>query len=357
MTTTTHIVKLSTPEDVICSLPAIVGFHPCESMVVMCLRGERKRQDLTLRYDLPPAAEDEPGMAVDVASRAIARDASGVMIVCFTEAPDEHGALPRQALVDGTIRELGRYGIGYLHLLLVRGGRWWSYDRDDAIPIEGTPLPDELSGAAAEVEALNALHGRVIRPDREHLEASVKGPVALREVDLDQRYREAVVTYAAELEAHGHEGARALTLALTDSLLERFEAGETDLDDAEACRVLVGFTDVLARDVVIGWGVDDSDRRPLLALLTALAQRALDDDASPICAMIASVAYLGGDGALGNVAVERALRSDPGYSLARLMETALQSPVDPRQFGAIYGDVMRDHARPSRRQRSDGDGT
>lgn len=354
MTTTTHVVKLSTPEDVICSVPAIVGFHPRESMVVMCMRGERKRQDLTLRYDLPPAPEDEPGMAVDVAARAIARDASGVMIVCFTEMPDEHAGLPCQALVDGTIRELGRYGIGYLHLLLVRDGHWWSYDRDDVNPVDGTPLPDELTGAAAEVEALTALSGRVIRPDREDLETCIKGPVALREVELDQRYREAVVTYAAELEAHGHAGARARTVALTDSLLERFEAGEADLEDAEACRTLVGFTDVLARDIVIGWGVDDDDRRPLLALLTALAQRALDDDAAPICAMIASVAYLDGDGALGNVALERGLRSDPGYSLARLMETALQSPVDPRQFGKIYGDVMRDHARPSRREQPDG---
>lgn len=354
MTTTTHVVKLTTPEDVICSLPAIVGFHPSESMVVMCMRGERKRQDLTLRYDLPPTPEDEPGLAVDVAARAVARDACGVMVVCFTEAPDSKGELPRQALVDNTIRELGRYGIGYLHLLLVRAGRWWSYDRDDINPVDGTPLPDELTGPAAEVEALTALCGRVVRPDRQHLEQSVKGPVALREVDLDQRYREAVKMFADELEADGIDGARARTLELTDTLLQRFESGRTDLDDAEACRALVGFTDVLARDAVIGWGADDDDRRALLALLTALAQRALDDDAAPICAMLASVAYLDGDGALGNVAVERSLRSDPGYSLARLIETALQSPVDPRQFGKVYGEAMRDHARPSRRERRDG---
>lgn len=354
MTTKTHIVKLKTPEDVVGSIPAVVGFHPRESMIVMCLRGERKRQDLTLRYDLP-SPEHEPGIAVDVAARATARDACGVMIVCFTEEPDDRSVLPRQALVDETIRELGRYNIGYLHLLLVRGGRWWSYDPDEPCPVDGTPLPDALTGPAAEVEALTALGGRVVRPDREHLERSVTGPVALREIALDQCYQEAVKTVAGELETHGYEATRAKTLELTDTLLGRFESGQADLDDAEACRVLVGFTDVLARDVVIGWGVVDEDRRALLALLTALAQRALDDDAAPICAMLAGVAYLDGDGALGNVAIERALRSDPGYSLARLLDTALQSPVDPHQFRMVYGDVMRDYPRPSRRRKADDD--
>lgn len=354
MTTTTHIVKLATPEDVIGSIPAVVGFHPSESLVVMCMRGERKRQDLTMRYDLP-SPEHEPSIAVDVAARAIARDACGVMIVCFTEAPDEGTRLPRQALVDETTRELGRHGIGYLHLLLVRAQHWWSYDRDHMNPLDGTPLPDELTGPAAEVEALTALGGRVVRPDREHLERSVRGPVALREVALDQRYREAVKIFAGELEAHGHEGVRSRTLELTDTLLGRFESGRAELDDAEACRALVGFSDVLARDAVIGWGVDDEDRRPLLGLLTALAQRALDADAAPICAMLAGVGYLDGDGALGNVAIERALRSDPGYSLARLLDTALQSPVDPHKFRAIYGDAMKDFPRPSRRVQRDPD--
>lgn len=349
MTTATHIVKLTTPEDVIGSIPAVVGFHPTESLVVMCLRGERKRQDLTMRYDLP-SPEDEPSIAVDVAARAVAREACGVMIVCFTEEPDSGVKLPRQALVDETIRELGRYGIGYLHLLLVRNGCWWSYDPDDMSPPGGIPLPGELTGPAAEVEALTALGGRVVRPDREHVERSVRGPVALREVALDQRYREAVEIFTGELESLGYEGARARTLDLADALLDRFDSGRAELDDAEACRLLVGFNDVLARDAVIGWGVDDEDRRALLGLLTALAQRALDDDAAPICAMLAGVAYLDGDGALGNVAVERALRSDPGYSLARLLDTALQSPVDPHKFRAIYRDAMQDFPRPSRRE-------
>ena len=348
MTTKQHVVKLSTPTDVIGAIPSIVGFHPTESLVIVCLKGERMRQDLTMRYDLPHP-KDEPGIAVDIAERALAREPVAVFLACFTAEPDgDSGSLPRESLVRHTVVQLTRRGIGYLQMILVRDGRWWSYDPDDASPIAGTPVPVEPSGVSAEIEALSALSGRVIWDDRQQLEQSVKGPVARREIALDQCYQEAVQTYAAELQADGREGARAATLELADQLLRRFESGQNDIQDTEACRVLVGVTDVIARDAVVSWGIDDEGRLLLIALLTALAQRALDDDAAPICSMLGWVAFLDGNGALGNVAVERALRSDPAYSLAQLLDTALHSLIDPRHFRKAYSGVYDEYARPSR---------
>jgi hypothetical protein len=348
MTTTQHIVKLSTPADVIGAIPSIVGFHPTESLVIVCLQGERKRQDLTMRYDLP-RPEDEQVIASDIAERALARDAVAAVLACFTDEPDDaDGHLPGESLVWDTVAELTRRGIGYVQILLVRGGRWWSYDPDEASPVVGTPVPDESTGGAAEFEALKALSGRVVLADRQTLEQSVKGPVALREIALDQRYQEAVREYATELEACGREAARATTLDLADHLLWRFESGDADLDDAQACRVLAGFTDVIARDAVISWGIDNEGRLPLIALLTALAQRSLDDDAAPICSVLAAVAFLDGNGALGNVAVERALRSDPAYSLAQLVSMALQALIDPKHFRRAWSGVYDDYARPAR---------
>ena len=40
-------------------------------------------------------------------------------------------------------------------------------------------------------------------------------------------------------------------------------------------------------------------------------------------------AYLSGDGALANIAVDRSLQADPGYSLARLLRSSLLAGVSP----------------------------
>jgi hypothetical protein len=50
--------------------------------------------------------------------------------------------------------------------------------------------------------------------------------------------------------------------------------------------------------------------------------------AAPAC-LLAIAAYLGGDGALANIAVDRSLQADPGYSLARLLRSSLMAGVSP----------------------------
>jgi Domain of unknown function (DUF4192) len=35
------VVKFSSPVDIVGAIPSMLGFHPAESLVVMCLRGPR----------------------------------------------------------------------------------------------------------------------------------------------------------------------------------------------------------------------------------------------------------------------------------------------------------------------------
>jgi hypothetical protein len=59
--------------------------------------------------------------------------------------------------------------------------------------------------------------------------------------------------------------------------------------------------------------------------------------AAPWLTVTGFVAWQAGDGALANIAVEAALRADPGYSLARLLSVALRSALPPSRLRTAGG--------------------
>ena len=77
------VVKFRSPVDIVGSIPSLLGFHPAESVVVMCLRGPRKRTGLTLRIDLVDAQHDK-ALAAEIVRRVAAEKASAAITVCYT---------------------------------------------------------------------------------------------------------------------------------------------------------------------------------------------------------------------------------------------------------------------------------
>ena len=61
-----------------------------------------------------------------------------------------------------------------------------------------------------------------------------------------------------------------------------------------------------------------------------------------MCTVLAWVAYADGQGALANVAVERALEADPGYEMARLIEDAMSRMISPAAVRALTVEVRDD---------------
>lgn len=335
------VVKLDSPTAIAEAMPTFVGFHPRESLVVMCLRGPRKRNGLTMRIDLPDARHDR-ALAADLSRRAAIDKADAAIVVCYTSAPDTGGLLPRTTLVDEQIEQLRRRGIGLAEALLVRAGRWFSYTcAQDCCPREGTPIPDEPSGPMARLAAERALTGRAVLPDRGALVASVAGPVALRLVALRQTYDRVDASVAGEIADEGLDPVCERTIALARRAFGRYVEGRRQLDDADAARIVLGLHDKHARDELTTWAID-GHADELIAFLTDLAQRTPDRDAAPICTVLASAAYQHSDGALAAVALERALRSDPSYRMAWLLFAMLDRQVDPDEVQALSRDVRRD---------------
>ena len=71
--------------------------------------------------------------------------------------------------------------------------------------------------------------------------------------------------------------------------------------------------------------------------LIAAAQSVTDTDpgTAHLCAALAMLAYRAGDGALGQVAVDRALRIDPHHRLAHIALGIMAAGVHPDELATI----------------------
>lgn len=328
------VVKLTTPPDIVAAMPVFIGFRPDESLVVMCLHGPRRRNRLTMRVDLPDP-QHEQALAADMADRAARDGADAVLVLCYTESADEEGQFPRQDLISRLLEQLAERGIEHGEVLLVRGGMWHSYVcAKSCCPREGSPIPDSSSSEVTDLKAQAALIGRNVLPSRQALVESIRGPRAVRAAVLRDAYGRTGAAFLEEVLTEGADATLDRTLELAHRAFDRYLDGEPKLPDADAVRILVGLEDKLARDVMLTWALD-GHLEELLVFLTDLARCALDDNAAPICTVLAGVAYLLGDGALAGIALDRALAAESGYELARLLDAALRNQISPDEIRSM----------------------
>ena len=339
------VVRVSTPADILGVLPHRLGFHPAESLVVVCLEGPRRRDKLVMRVDLPPRRLHAE-VAAQLAARAAHVRASAVVLVCYTDAPRHRAerGLVRSGFVERLVQAHHAQGVDVLEALLVRRGRWWSYHCTDlaCCPGSGSAVPDRLTPAAGGFAAEMVAGGAAVLADRSDLAGSVEpsarpGAAAGRE----QALARASTVLADAAERDGSDGPRDLTLLTFTRLACAWaERGESpDADDAAL--VALGLHDTRTRDEVMTL-VLDHDPSVLVGLLTDLAGRTDDEAAAPVCTVLAWAAYAEGGGALAAVAAERALRAHPGYAMAQLVLDGLDRMVPPSAVREISAAVRTD---------------
>lgn len=305
MPATAPRVRLSGPAELVAALPTLCGFVPSESLVVVCLAGSRV--DLVARYDLPPP-EAVPVLLGDVERRSAHAQTAWLLLLAEQ---------PCAELVEA-LRARGPWA----EVLLVQGGRWRSLLCDDTTccPVDGTPVPQD-SPALTLVRAEATLRGTAVLPDRAALVASLAAPT-----DGHAALARAGRRLARETVEHGRPAVRERLLVALDTALGRPE-------EADAAELALGLHDVLLRDELLTWAVEDADA--VHALLLHLARCAPAPDDAPVCAALAWVAHARGDGATASVALDRALSSDPEHSLALLLREALDHQVRPEQLQAV----------------------
>lgn len=343
------VVRLSGPQDLVASLPSMLGFVPDESLVVIAMhrRGGRSRVGGMARVDLvaEAAASERPEIdrvLVAAVRQRLERAApdSLVVVVVAEAAPD--GPLPYTALVEAVTASFGELGVPvtgtFWAARIAEGAPWRCYD---TCGCTGTLSDPTGTLAAAETAAA----GRVTYASRDEAEAVLSPDPAAR----GARRRELVD------EAH--------QAALTDRELSGLAAARRDLDavrhaaaevgrgvvlaEEEIARLAVALCDPRVRDVCLGFAAGhDAAVEPAHAeqLWTVLVRAVPAPEVAEPATLLAFATLDHGGGATLTTALVRAMDADPGHQLSRLLGSIVAAGIDPADVREMVAGAAAESA-------------
>jgi hypothetical protein len=318
-------IRVKDRDDLVAAVPYLLGFPPVDSLVCIAVNDD-DRIRFVARLNLPAAEEPfEPEPATRVADLS-ARHGSAAIIVGYGP-PDRVD--PLAATLRAALRAVN---VEVFDTIRVTDGRYYCLDCDGVCPPEGVAV--EPSASTFPAEATYA--GIALLPSRaalEHLIAPLTGPAreAMRTATLAAWERlDAMLSDGDAARADGRSGGPSAHV-LRDGVeaVRRATAvaarGEV-LSDEDAAWLTAVLTVPEVRDQA--WIAIDGGE-PHRRLWIDITRRAVPDAAAAPACLLAIAAYLDGDGALANIALDRCLHADPGYSLARLLRHALLAGVPP----------------------------
>ncbi|SOD99268.1 DUF4192 domain-containing protein [Blastococcus haudaquaticus] len=333
-------VRLSDLGELAAALPHLLGFRPAESVVLVGLVGPgARRLGMTARADIPPV-EAGRAMARLLAAKVVTGRPAGVVAVVVSEAGDaevgdaEDGdaeqGLPHRGLMGHLCAALAEHAVPVRDVLLVRGGRWWSYDCPErcCAPGVGTALPDGVT----ELEVAAVAAGVVVEPDRATLAARVAPPEGLDRSAMAAVCAQVALECAERILDGGWDTVTGESWAAVLEALARCRPGAVvRLTDREVARVVWGLRDRSVRDLALqlALGEDAPAAEQLWTECTRRAPVPLDAAAATLLAVSA---WVRGDGATAGIALDRALAGEPGYALARLLSEALDACLSPDEL-------------------------
>jgi hypothetical protein len=346
-------VRAGSPESLLAIVPGLLGFVPQASLVVIGTEAPRDRIKVTLRYDLP----DPPGAGVsaDIAAHAVGVIGSQRLatLVAVGYGP---GSLvdPVAGALDAAARTAR---IDVLDILRVEDGRYWSYfcaDRDRCCPAAGTPFDPAAHSAAAVL----ASAGNRVLADRAAVAARVAPLGGLAAESMRQATRRAerhVGQLLAKVRKSSRIGAARRLIAAeglnaVGAMIATYRAGGKYTTDYQIAWLTVALRDLRVRDDA--WArmdpaYQDAHRR----LWIDVTRRAQPGYVAAPAALLAFVAWQAGDGALANVALDRAIADEPRYSMALLLRQVISAgappslarlPMTPEEVAASYDDAEED---------------
>jgi uncharacterized protein DUF4192 len=354
-------LRADSPAALLAVIPQLLGFMPEASLVVIGTEPPDSSVKVTLRYDLPDPAG--AGIAADMAAHA-----AGVLAAqrLTTMVAVGYGPAALVDLVAAALRDAARKaGISWHEFLRVENGRYWSYVCDDeaCCPPEGKPFdPAGLDAAgtspASGTVGAPAARAATVLSSRAAVAARVApvGGTAAESMRQATRCAERHVTQLlAQVRRSARRGAaRHLVategLAASGDMIATYRAGGRYTTDFQLARMTVALRDLRVRDDA--WArMDPAHTGAHLRLWIDVTRRAQPGYVAAPAALLAFVAWQSGDGALANVALDRALADDPRYSMALLLRQVITAgappslarlPMTPEEVAASYDDAEDD---------------
>lgn len=336
-------MRVDDPAELIAAVPAMLGFTPERSVVVLVLRPAASggaTVDAVVRFDLDsPGGRRVRGATLAAAvARICAHDrAAEVIAVIVDERAAEPGAdRPECAtgrfdvLVGSLGRRLAACDIALTGVWAVRaiaaGQRWWTL----AGPRRRGVLRDP---AASLVTLTHVLDGRPIRGSRAEL-TDLVAPDPLARAEVAAHLTDAI---ARAGERYARAARRGDPIGYSRQALDHVlwqianTASGAALMAPELAKIAAALRDRAVRDTMFALAVGDH-AAAAEAVWVALTRALTGTDRAEAAALLGYSAYVRGDGPLAGIALEAALEADPGHPMAMLLDTSLRLGMRPEQL-------------------------
>jgi len=322
---------LNRPGVLIAALPAVLGFVPEKSLVLVTI--DRGEMGCVMRVDLSDELVHSLGHIAEVA--ASAKPDSAIAVVIDEEGAncrmcnDEHrelAGLLATALADRGIELLAAHVVDRV----AAGGRWHCADGCGNAGTIDDPSASPMAVAAV-------LDGRRLYARR----AELQGVIAVIDPARADALAEVIEGCKPDTVERSDDAARADVEAAIAAAARVADAAV--LGDDELARLAWALTDLRVRDTLYALAVGENAGQA--ESLWAVLSRTLPEPwRVEALVLLAFSAYAHGDGPLAGVSLEAALRGDPTHRMAGMLDTALQSGLRPEQIRdlAITGYRLAD---------------
>jgi len=340
-------LRLSGRRGLLAAIPTTLGFHPQDSLVMVCLSGPRRRLGPVIRVDLA-AFQHGAAPSLHLQLRRHARQhADEVALFCFAGEDFDRAGLSGSPPLPAVLASLIAAGISVLDAVYVHGDRLRAApgfsssedeDEEQNQPVRGPGGGDPQVQALA---AATALTGRAVLANRQAVRWSIAGPSGAAAAEASAALHAAADALLGVVGRSGPVDSRRMRQIAADTVSRALaRAGESGGVEAPICAMLaLLLCDVEVRDIVIGRTVKEPDA-PWLPMLIAVARSIPDEEAAEVCAVLSIAAYCRGDGPLAQVAVDRCLTAEPDHRLAHLMLSAMTSALLPEQLGEMISRLV-----------------
>lgn len=326
-------LRLHDPGELLAAIPALLGFVPADSLVIVCLGGARENcVEMVVRHDLVALVAEPDRMVALAAQLQALFEETGVGGVTL--------ALLDRDWACGEARAWHRELVGELGALLLAGGarvRGAVLAREIAGGAPWASMLDARSGAIPDpresaVAAAHVYQGRMIRDSRAELAESIAPASAAESAEMGRLVDAARDRTRVRRELGGRSALR-MELELVLVAVAFVDSGEMP-EAGELAQLGVAISRPEVRDALLA--LVSGDQAPAAERLWAMLARVLPGpERAEAAALCATSAYARGDGPFSGICVDAALEANPRHRLALLLREALDRGLHPDRIRSL----------------------
>ncbi len=317
---------LTSAHDLITAIPFLIGFHPTDSIVLISVKDGAI--GLAMRIDMPEQLESEQ---IDLLAHHFLREESdAALLVAYMPDHRDDGDSILISLGAGLIRN----GVDIQESIVVQSGRYRSIICRDVscCPPAGKSMPEVNT---SQIAAEHVIAGIPMPYENiaELIETLAADPASLR-----LSWANEVSSFSFSDEDFNVGELRRDGVETMELLLDDFRMGYGTTNQTLVARMIGRISDLQVRDYAMGVHTEDTYDL-YFTMWRELLRLAPIGYVAPIACIVAAMAYEGGDGALAQKALDRALDDDEHYPLAALLRRVFNAGWPPESFSSMRAEL------------------